>query len=298
MNPETKGLLWALAAILLWGTLAAVVGDALAGAPASQLVLWSFVFSAPVLVGMDLARGRRLGQVLRAPPRVLALGLWGIFAYHALLFTALEKAPRVEANLLNYLWPLLMVVLAVPLAGERPRAATFAGALAGFAGAALVVTRWQGLHVEGEHALGFGLAALAAFAWASFSVLLRRLGREGEDRMALFTVASLVPAAAFAALSGGLPPPSGKALAAAAWLGMGPMGVAFFCWSRALALGSASRIGVLSYLTPLLSTLALATRAPGGLSSVPAVTWAGMLLIVGGAAGPTLWERARASRDS
>lgn len=296
MSQDTRALAWALAAILLWGTLAAVVGDALEGAPPSQLVLWAFVFSAPTLALVDLARGRKLAAIFRAPGRVVALGLWGIFVYHALLFTALDRAPHVEANLLNYLWPLLMVLLAAPIAGERPTRVVLLGALVGFVGAALVVTRGEGLHVESEHALGYGLAALAAFAWASFSVVLRRLGPEGEDRMTLFTVASLVPAVAFAALTGGLAPPSGRALAAAAWLGVGPMGVAFFCWNRALALGSAARIGSLSYLTPLLSTLALAALARGGVGSVSRVTWVGMALIVGGAAGPVLWERARGAR--
>jgi drug/metabolite transporter (DMT)-like permease len=108
--------------------------------------------------------------------------------------------------------------------------------------------------------------------------------------MASFTRASLVPALALAAWTGNLAPLGGRALAAAAWLGIGPMALAFVCWDRALALGRAQSIGVLSYLDPLLSTLtvSLALHQP-----LTGVTWLGMFLIMAGAALPSLRGRSR-----
>lgn len=291
---ERRALLWALAAIGIWGTLAAAVGDALTGVRATTLVFWAFVFAAPLLVGMDVVRRRTLRQIFVAPRRIVALGAVGIFGYHALLFVALEQAPPVEANLLNYLWPLFMVVLAPAIARERPRASFLASALVGFVGAGLVVTQGESLHVEGRHALGYALAATAAFVWASFSLILKRLGPEGEDRMALFAVTALAASFVLALMTGGVAPPPGRALLAAAWLGAGPMGIAFHCWGRALALGSAARIGVLSYLAPLLSTLALAAALERPIS---AANWLGMGLIVGASAAPSLQDaRARGQR--
>jgi drug/metabolite transporter (DMT)-like permease len=285
MTGERKSILWALVAILLWGTLAAVVGDALTNIPPATLVLYALAFAAPTLIAIDLLRQRSLRSIFVARPPVIAIGLLGIFGYHALFFVALAKAPLIEANLLNYLWPLFMVLLAPLLTKERLTPVLLGGAVLGFLGAALVVTHGRALDLSPEHALGYGLAALAALTWSSFSVGLKRLGPEGEDRMALFVTASLVPALAFAALEGGLAPPTGRALAACAWLGIGPMGIAFFCWNRALSRGSAARIGTLSYLDPLLSTLVLAAylRTPPDVS-----TWVGMALIVGGAAAPSL----------
>lgn len=290
MNPDPEpgpraGLGWALASIVLWGTLAAAVGDALKGVPAAALVLWSFVFAAPTLVGWELARGRKPRDFLRARWDVVALGLWGIFGYHALLFAALERAPIVEANLLNYLWPLLMVLLAPVLGRERLLPSAVAGALAGFAGAALVVTQGKWIVPAREAMFGYVLALAAAIAWSSFSVLLRRAGAAGANRMTLFTVCALPAAFALAAARGELAPPPGRALLAAAWLGIGPMALAFVCWDRAMARGSAARIGVLSYLDPLLSTLCVAAVLGSALTGA---TWIGMALIVGGAALPTL----------
>ena len=281
----SASILWALGAILLWGTLAAAIGDALEGVPPNVLVLAAFVFAAPVLVAVDLARGRSLRAIFGAPPPVWALGLVGIFGYHVLLFQALARAPLIEANLLNDLWPLLMVALAWPLAGERPTRRLVAGAVLGAVGAALVVTQGKAPALSREHATGYGLALAAAVTWAVFSVLLRRLGPAGENRMALFAVIAVAASVALTAATGELGLPRGRALAASAWLGAGPMGIAVLFWSKALATGSAARIGVLSNLTPLLATLAVCLHL-----GKPVTPWTGvgLVLIVTGATLPSL----------
>ena len=117
---QQTGIAWALAAIVLWGTLAAAVGDTLDGLAASTVVFWCLLFAAPTLIAFDaLAMRRPLARAFVAPPRIVLLGVWGIFGYHAFLFEALDRAPMVEANLLNYLWPLLIVLLS-PVTPIRP----------------------------------------------------------------------------------------------------------------------------------------------------------------------------------
>jgi drug/metabolite transporter (DMT)-like permease len=283
--------LWAGLAIVLWATLAAVVGDALDHVPASTVVLLAFAFATPTLLLIDLARGRTLRAIFGARPAVIALGLWGLFGYHALFFEALARAPIVEANLLNYLWPLFMVLFAPLLAKEKITGLMLVGAVVGFAGAALVVTQTKGNSPERPSpALGYAFAALAAVAWSSFSVLLRRLGKEGEDRMTLFSACSLAATIPWALASGTLELPPTRVLVAGAWLGIGPMGIAFWCWNRALSTGSAAKIGLLSYLDPLLSTLAVAIVLKKELTTS---SWLGMALIVLGAAGPPVIARFR-----
>ena len=66
--------------------------------------------------------GRRLGLHCQSTGYVpvlgrvswplLALGVYGLFGFHFLLFISLRLAPPVEANLVNYLWPLGIVVMA------------------------------------------------------------------------------------------------------------------------------------------------------------------------------------------
>ena len=153
--------MFALGAIALWATLASL-GIALAHVP-------PFLLTGLALVIGSVPAWPLLRQ-WRVPASTLALGVYGLFGYHFLLFVALRNAPPVEANLVNYLWPLLIVVLApVLLPGMRLRPAHALAAVAGFAGAAIAILgagrcrRWRlGLGLPARARLGVHLGELFA----------------------------------------------------------------------------------------------------------------------------------------
>lgn len=280
-----RATLDALAAIGLWGTLA-VLGVRLSHVPPFLLVGLALVLGG--LVGL---RGVRL-RGLR--PRVLLLGVYGLFAYHLCLFLALRLAPPVEANLLNYLWPLLIVVLSplvVPGTALRPR--HVAGALLGFAGAALLVTGGK-LAFPASGATGYVLALAAALIWSTYSLLTKRVGAFPTSAIATFCLLSGALSLASHALLEPRYVPRAADLPFLLLLGLGPMGAAFYLWDRALKAGDPRVIGTLAYLTPLLSTLLIAVFGGGRLG--PA-SLAAMALIVGGALVGT-WSRAAPARTS
>ena len=271
MPTHRRAVFAALAAIALWGMLA-VLALALRRVPPFLLV------GCALLLG-GLVGARRLSlRGLRLP--VLALGVYGLFAYHFCLFLALRLAPPVEANLLNYLWPLLIVVLSplfVP--GTALRARHVLGALLGFSGAALLVTGGR-LGFSREGLAGYALAVAAAVIWSTFSLATRRLGGFATSAVSTFCLVS----GALALLCHALFEPSYRFAAAdVPWLlaiGLGPMGAAFYLWDRALRDGDPRVVGTLAYLTPLLSTLLIALAGAGRLHATSA---AAMGLIVGGA---------------
>jgi drug/metabolite transporter (DMT)-like permease len=194
----------------------------------------------------------------RVPASTLAVGVYGLFGFHFLLFIALRNAPPVPANLINYLWPLGMVVLAPwLLPGKQLTRRHLLAALLGFAGAALAIVGGRGESVDVVWAWGYLLALASAFVWATYSLLTQRVPH--------FPTAAI---GSFAAVSGVLSLlchwwlESPVQLTAQDWglmtlLGLGPLGGAFFLWDAALKRGDAQQIGVLSFLTPLLSTLVL-----------------------------------------
>jgi len=272
-----RAALFALGAIALWSTLA-LLGLKLARVPPFLLVGIALVLGA--LCG---ARGISL----RVRPSILILGVYGLFAYHFCLFLALRLAPPVEANLVNYLWPLLIVVLSPLLVpGTRLRPRHVAGALLGFGGAALLVSGGR-LGFSGEGLAGYLLALAAAVIWSTYSLLTKRMGEFPTSTIATFC---LVSGALALACHAALEPayvPSGRELPYLALMGVGPMGAAFYLWDRALKAGDPRVVGTLAYLTPLLSTLMVATFGGGRLGPASAVA---MALIVGGAALGT-WPR-------
>lgn len=246
--------LYALGAIALWMSLA-TLGVLLRHIPPFLLT------GLALLIGSLLAlpavlKDRRQWQI---PATTLALGVYGLFGYHFLLFIALRHAPPVEANLVNYLWPLLMVVLApLLLAGLKLRALHVAAALLGFGGAVLAILgASQGAAASGGWSWGFIPALASAFVWASYSLLTQRVQAFPTVAIGLFGLVSgllsllchwaLEPTVAL----------SGRDWLLLALMGLGPLGAAFFLWDKALKLGDARHIGILSYLTPLGSTALL-----------------------------------------
>ena len=208
-----------------------------------------------------------------------AIALWATLAPLGL---ALRNAPPVEANLVNYLWPLLMVVLApVLLVGVPLRAVHVVAALLGFAGAALaIVGSSGGVSASGGWHDGYALALVSAFVWASYSLWCQRVPPFPTAGIGLFALLSgLLSLACHAVLE-----PS-VVLSAQDWwlltaLGLGPLGAAFFLWDIALKTGDVRQIGILSYITPLASTALLM------LVSGRSLTWniaAAAVLILGAA---------------
>ena len=262
--------LYALGAIALWAGLASL-GLALKHLP-------PFLLTGIALVIGSVPAWPLMRQ-WKVPPRTLALGLYGLFGYHFLLFVALRVAPPVEANLVNYLWPLFIVVLApVFLPGLSLRPGHVLGALMGFAGAATAILGAGG--ASGAWSWGYLPALGSAFMWASYSLLTRRVPAFPTAAIGLFgLVSGLLALACHAVLE------RPAAISAGDWgllalMGLGPLGAAFFLWDRALKLGDARQIGVLSYLTPLASTALLLLVTGRGLSWNIALAAA---LIVGGA---------------
>ena len=248
--------LYALLAIALWATLASL-GTALSHLPPFLLTGLALIVGSVPSWPLVL-RDRSAWKV---PPRTLALGIYGLFGFHFLLFIALRHAPPVEANLVNYLWPLLMVVLApVLLPGVSLRPLHVGAALLGFAGAAVAILGARGgasPGTAGTSYWGFLPALGSAFIWASYSLWTKRVAAFPTSAIGLFGLVSGVLALACHALLEPAVSLSAKDGLLVALCGLGPLGAAFFAWDMALKRGDARQIGILSYLTPLASTALL-----------------------------------------
>jgi len=248
-----KSGLSALAAVVLWSSLAALATLLPNIPPFLKTGIGLLVGS---LLALPLAKFDL--KKLRVGWKTLALGVYGLFGYHAALFIALQTAPSVQANLVNYLWPLLIVVLApLFLRSSRLSLRIILAAIVGFTGAAVAVL--SGGAGTGGFEIGYLFALIAAIVWATYSL--------GTKVTAPFPTAAV---GVFAFVAGALAicahflfEPA-VAIEMSDWsllvlLGIGPLGAAFYFWDFAIKHGNPQQLGLLSFLTPLLSTALLVT---------------------------------------
>ena len=283
MSPRTATFV-GFGAVALWSLLALFTA-ATGTVPPFQLAAMTFAIGGSVGALSWLVRPDAV-HALRQPPVVWALGIGGLFGYHALYFAALRLAPPAEAGLVNYLWPLLIVLFSALLPGERARAVHILGALLGFAGVVVLMSGRADLDMRAEHGLGYLCAFTGAFVWSGYSVLSRRFGSVPTDAVAGFCLAtaglSLVCHLAFETT---VWPATATEWAALAALGIGPVGAAFYLWDVGVKRGDIRLLGVGSYAAPVLSTLFLVLA---GYAEPTAALAFACALIVAGALAATL----------
>jgi drug/metabolite transporter (DMT)-like permease len=274
-----------LGAVLLWAILASLT--ALAG-PIPPFQLAAMTFAIGTVVGLIYARVTRQSlSVLRAMPLgAWALGIYGLFAFHTCYFFALQRAPALEASLVIYLWPLLIVVfsgfLPARLGGQGLRWWHLAGAGLGFAGTILILLDASGRPDFQGSLAGYALALTAALIWSSYSVASRLY--QGVPSVAVIGSCA-VTCVGSAALHLGLETtvwPAGLASwGAIIGLGLGPVGLAFYIWDEGMKRGDLRLLGAAAYATPLLSTVIMAGLGLGRASLALLLAAA---MITGGAA--------------
>lgn len=267
-------------AVLTWGLLAFL--SKLAGTvPPLQLLSMSFFIGGLVGVISWPFRKVSLRPLLDQPWQVWVLNVGSLFGCHLLYFIAVRNAPIVEVSLIAYTWPLLIVVFASFLPGEKLRGHHIVGVLLGLVGAFLVISKGQMLSLANGVQLGHLIAVPYAILWAGFSVAIRRYGAIPSDIVALFCIG-------VAALSGishlilettvwTLNPTQWTAVIA---LGLLPLGAGFYAWDFGMKHGDPIVLGASAYAAPLLSTVVL--FAAGMATYHWSLTFA-CLLITGGA---------------
>ncbi|MDP2802763.1 MAG: EamA family transporter [Phreatobacter sp.] len=267
-------------AIGLWGLLALFTA-ASGTVPPFQLTAMTFAVGGGIGLAVVATRPGGLSLLVQ-PPRVWLHGVAGLFGYHALYFTALRFAPAAEANLLNYLWPLLIVVFSALLPGQRLKPHHVLGALLGLAGTVLLIAGRGdlGAGFSSGHLLGYAAALGCAVVWSVYSVTARLLPNVPTEAVAGFCLATAgLALGCHLVLETTVWPASAVEWLAILALGLGPVGAAFYLWDRGMKRGDIQVLGAASYAAPVISTLALVAFGHAQASLILGVSVA--LIVVG-----------------
>ena len=251
-----RATLIGFSAVMMWALLA-LFTDASGAVPPFQLSAMCFSIGA----GVGLV-ARAFGPAAKAtapiPPLVWVIGIGGLFGYHFFYFTALRNAPAVEASLIAYLWPLLIVLGSALMPGERLGWHHVVGALMGLAGTGLIVSRGGGFEFESSYVFGYAMAGLCAVFWSSYSLLSRRFDDVQTGIVTWFCASTaLLSLACHLALEETVWPAGAGEWLAVAGLGLMPVGAAFYAWDIGVKRGNIQVLGAASYAAPLLSTIIL-----------------------------------------
>jgi drug/metabolite transporter (DMT)-like permease len=259
---STAATLLGIGAVLLWcSTGVCYRAGAVAIGPMAYLALIAATGAATVVL-LRIAQRKPLAWLIRLPGRVVVAGCFGIAVYSILLVEAFGTADERDfgqVNLLNYLWPIWVVVLSFRLLPEKTRLApALAGAALGFVGIFIAGGPGSLAHPP-SNILPHVMAAAGGFLWALYSVLLRRWEEPPErSGVPLYFAACAALAAAVAAIRGEWAALNWAEGNTAFWVllgGVGPTGLAYYWWEIAMKRGNARLVVSLGFAIPIVSSV-------------------------------------------
>ena len=278
-----KAYVYAILAILFWSTCPTAFKLGLRFTDTWQLLTGAALVSTVVLGLLSLKGGkfRALRSFTRADLAFSVLmGLLNPVAYYLILFKAYSILPAQVAQPLNMIWPIVLVLLAVPILHQRLSWISLGAMLLSFSGVILVSLMGGNGSKVPQNRLGIFLALSTSVIWSLYFLYNTRDKKDPVLRLFLnFAFASifLLVAGIFRSKSF---PPSAEGWYASLYIGVFEMGITFVLWLMAIRLTpSSDRISNLVYIAPFLNLL-LASQILGEKIYITTVT--GIILLVSG----------------
>ena len=283
MKNQKQAMLFGLGTVLLWSTVATAFKLALADLAPVQMLLVACAASIVVMGGALVIMGRwqEVFQVSRRQYlQSIGMGLINPCLYYFLLFGAFDRLPAQEAQPLNYTWALVLAYLSVPFLGQKLRRIDILAGLACYAGVVVIATRGAVTSLSFSDPLGVSLALGSTVVWASYWIIATRDTRDPVVGLFLNFLFGLPVIALVCWYTVGLEFPLGNSLAAALYVGVFEMGIAFVLWSQAMKKAeNTSKVSNLIFISPFLSLVFIYFIL--GEVILPS-TYVGLVLIIAG----------------
>ena len=293
MTNQKQAMLFGLATVLLWSTVATAFKLALRELAPVEMLLIACA-SSVLVIGVILAVQGRWQQVFALTGRQylqsFGMGLINPCLYYFVLFGAFDRLPAQEAQPLNYTWALVLAYLSVPFLGQRLRKLDILAGLVCYAGVVVIATRGAVTSLSFSDPLGVGLAIGSTLIWASYWILATRDTRDPVVGLFLNFLFGLPVIALICGMTEGFSMPSVASLSAAVYVGAFEMGIAFVLWSYAMKKAeNTAKVSNLIFISPFLSLVFIYFIL--GEQILPS-TYIGLVLIVAG-----LWLQQKKVRD-
>ena len=283
MKQQKKAYLFALSAILLWSTVGSAFKISLRYISFIELLFYAALVSTITLL-LVLIFSKKLNLLLTLKPvnflRASFLGLLNPFLYYVFLLQAYNLLLAQEAGTLNYIWPVVLVLLSIPLLKQKIGWVSLAAILISFTGTVIIGTQGNLFSLKFSNATGVGLALGSAIFWALFWIINVKDPTDAVIKLLLSFAFGLIYITIYLVFTKGFSPPPLKGLAGAVYLGLFEMGITFVLWLMALKhSATTAKVSNLVYISPFISLFFI--RFAVG-ETILISTILGLMLIVGG----------------
>lgn len=283
MKNQKQAYIYAGLAVLLWSTVATSMKIALQSYSFLQLLFWS---SATALLTLSILMlvTKKFGNLAKLPSKAfLRSAFYGAinpFLYYIVLFKAYELLPAQEAQALNYTWPIMLSLLAVPLLKQKIGLKNLVAIGISFIGVLIIATGGNLINLSFTNGQGvlFGLAS--AVIWALFWIFNIKDERDELSKLFLNFFFGFIYILIALLLTSEIVFVDLKSFGGAVYVGLFEMGITFVIWSIALRKSiTAAKVSNLVYLVPFLSLVVIyfVLEEP-----IRFPTIIGLFLIVGG----------------
>ena len=253
-----KPYICAFITIFFWGSSAAISSLVLDSISTLALVFYGSLVATIFLLILNIVTGR-IGQVKEITGRdyanMFVVGMLGIFLYNVLLFFGMTRILVQQAFIINYLWPICIVIFSCIILKEKLTVIKCISMLASFAGVAVVATGGNFSNLVSLDFLGVLAACLAAVFYGLFSVLTIKIKYDKFVAMMVYYFFSTIVSAVALLATNTFIIPTASQIPGILWIGILVNGVAFTLWSIAIAAGNTARLSNLAYLTPFVSLI-------------------------------------------
>lgn len=253
-----KNYIYAIVTVLIWSTMATTVKMMLADIPNLEALSISSYLAFIFLLLMNIKTGiiKEMKNYSGKEYGIMSgLGFLGLFLYSALYYYGLGELSSQEACILNYLWPMMLVVFSCIILKEKMTLMKGVAMVCSFVGIIILSTGTRDVS-SGNTTMGIVSCILAAACYGLFSVLNKKADLNQNISMMIIWLVVGICAMALGLVTEEWVMLSGKEWLSLLWLGVVVDAVAYLLWALALK-GSenTAKIANLAYLTPFLSLI-------------------------------------------
>jgi len=255
LKNQNKAYILAAIAVIFWSTAPTSFKLTLKYLSTVEMLFYSSLTASIALFIIIIFQGKTSKIFKSGKKEVLCsaiLGLMNPFLYYIILFKAYTLLPAQIAQPLNFIWPIMIVILSIPILKQKIPAKSLLAISISFIGVLLISTKGNLFNLNIDEPYGVILALSSSVVWALFFII--NVKNKNDEIIRLFLSFSFGSVYTFILILPNFSSPHVFGILGAVYIGLFEMGITFMLWIKALKYShTTAQVNNLIYLTPFIS---------------------------------------------